>query len=160
MGAPLIVLGAIAAVGEVGKMYEESEASRARIEQLNMQQKQNTIQSQQKSLQNGDIMNRVLDRQTAEATGKGVALSSASFNAIQRNTLNVGAKEQTNIDTQQSLQEYNTDVEKDNTKRTLFAQLFGDVAGAGMSFAGMKAATPSMSDTPAYWKLPGEEHPA
>lgn len=132
-----IVLGAVAIVGEGASLYESYQGEQAKLSAIDLEQKQSTIQSQQKSLANLDLIDKVLARQTAEATTRGVALSSPSFNAIQRETLNEGAKAGQNIAVEGSIMDANFANERENTKRQLMAQVFGSVASMATGAAGL-----------------------
>ncbi len=71
--------------------------------------------------------------------GKGINISkSPSFNAIQRETLNTSAKVGKNTDLEKTLMHENIDIEKQNVKNTLYAQLFGDASDAAISFAALQ----------------------
>jgi hypothetical protein len=66
---------------------------------------------------------------------RGVAFSSPSFNAVQRDTENIAATEKKNLDLSKSMLDRHIAVEKRNVRNTLYAHLFGDVAKLGLSFA-------------------------
>lgn len=94
---------------------------------IKQQRKQVMLQYQQKSLSNLDTLQKVLDSQIAQATTRGISLDSPSLEAIQRNTLNVGARRQRNLDLEKSLVDQNLSIETANVRRTLYTQLFGDI---------------------------------
>lgn len=130
-----IAMAAVATGATVGKMGMEISAADSATQALEMQAKQGELLYQQKTLSNLAMMDKVLDEQTAAMTTRGVAFSSPSFNAIQRATLNIGAKKQKNTDIEQSFYNANLDIEKENVKTKLYASLFGDVASvAGQAF--------------------------
>ena len=133
----------MAATAEAGKAVTQIGAEKSKLESIDLQRKQKRLEHQQKTLANYDLTEKVLGAQLAEASTRGVALSSPSFEAIQRNTVNVGAKRQSNLDIEESIFESNAKLEKQNVKDTLFAQLFGDVADVGMSFASVASKMPS-----------------
>lgn len=139
-----IVLGGIAVASEVGKADMEYQAAQQKEKALDLQAKQMALQTQQKTLANYDVMEKVLDAQIAHQTITGTAFSSPSFNAIQRNTLNIGAKKQRNTDIEGELAQENIDIEKDNVKTTLYAQLFGDAANAASSAFTIAGKMPTM----------------
>ena len=139
--ASLLILATAAAM-EVGKGVMEVQAAKAQENALDLQAKQNELQYQQKTLSNLDSLDKVIQHQTAQMTTRGVAFSSPSFNAIQRNTENIAARQQKNLDIQKTFLDANVDIEKRNVKNTLYGQLFGDAANTLMSFAqlnGMRA---------------------
>lgn len=140
-----IVMAAVAGGAAIGKAGFEMKAADQKNEALDLQAKEQKLQYQQKTLGNLDVMEKVLDAQTAAMTTRGVAFSSPSFNAIQRATLNIGAKKQQNLESEQSLAEANIEAEKANVKNTLFAQLFGDASELAMSAAGIYAKAPQAS---------------
>ena len=131
-----IVLGGVAVASEVGAASEQSKAATAETQALDLQSKEMALQTQQKTLSNYDVMEKVLDAQTAHMTTTGTAFSSPSFNAIQRNTLNIAGKQQKNTEIEGELEQENIDVEKQNVQSKLYAELFGDVAqGASAAFS-------------------------
>lgn len=152
-----IVLTAVAAGATVGKMGAEVSAANDKERALDLQAKEQTLQYQQKTLSNYDVLQKVLDAQTAQMTTRGVAFSSPSFNAIQRATMNIGSKKQSNLDTENTIAEENIDIEKENVRNTLYAQLFGDVSNLAFSAAGMAAKMPSGGGNAAATKLPAME---
>ncbi|WP_010597617.1 hypothetical protein [Rickettsiella massiliensis] len=87
--ASLLILATAAAM-EVGKGVMEVQAAKAQENQLDLQAKQNELQYQQSTLSNLDSLDKVIQRQAAQMTTRGVAFSSPSFNATQRNTENIG----------------------------------------------------------------------
>ncbi len=130
-----IFLLATAAAMQVGKGFMEVQAARAQENQLDLQAKQNELQYQQSTLSNLDSLDKVIQRQTAQMTTRGVAFSSPSFNAVQRNTENIAARQQKNLDIQKTFLDANTAIEKRNVKNSLYGQLFSDAASFGLSFA-------------------------
>ncbi len=141
-----IVMAAIAGGAEIGKMGSEYAAAQEQEKALDMQGKEQTIEYQQKSLNNLDAVDKVLQAQEAMESTRGVAFSSPSFNAIQRATLNIGAKNQRNLDTEKSLMDENIDIEKQNVKTSLFASLFGDVANTAVSAYSLDQKLPQLED--------------
>lgn len=131
---------AIAAGAIAGKAVSQIKAANAQQEAIKLQSEQQQLQNQQKMLSNFDLMKRVLQRQEVQASAKGIALSSPSFEAIQRETFNVGAKQESNLAVEKSLLERNADIEKGNVRNTLYAQLFGDAEDMALSFAKLKGA--------------------
>src|SRR5580658_8735300 len=91
-----LVMGGIFVASEVGKSAEEVKAANAEENALDLQAKQTALQTQQKTLSNYDVLQKVLDAQIAHETVTGTAFSSPSFNAIQRATLNIGSKKERN----------------------------------------------------------------
>jgi glutamate mutase epsilon subunit len=120
---------AVVAVGaEVLKAGYEVKAAGEKEYALDLQSKEMKLYAQQKTLANYDAMEKVIDAQIAHQSTTGTAFSSPSFNAIQRETLNIGAKQQRNTQIENELHQQNIKTEKRNVKNTLYAQLFGDVA--------------------------------
>ena len=145
MADPVTAMIVVAGVGAAGKVVGagfKMDAADAAEEALDLQSKQQTLIFQQKSLSNYEVTQKVLDRQIAQATTRGVALSSPSFNAIQRETLNIGAKEGSNIEIESALAKENIATEKLNVRRSLAASLFGDIFETGMSFASIGTKMP------------------
>lgn len=132
--ASLLILATAAAM-EVGEGVMQVQAAEGKEKQLDLQAKQNELQYQQKTLSNLDNLNKVIQQQTAKMTTRGVAFSSPSFNAVQRNTENIAARQQKNLDIEKSLSDNLVDIEKRNVRNSLYSQLFGDVASLGLSFA-------------------------
>lgn len=144
MADPVTALAVVAAGATVAKGITQYQGAESKEAALDLQAKQNILTFQQKQLSTLDSVSKVLDRQEAQATVRGIDTSmSPSFNAIQRETLNVGAKEEQNINTESSLMERNVDIEKQNVKNTLYGQLFGDVASTATSFASLQGKMPS-----------------
>ncbi len=142
--ASLLIL-ATAAVMEVGKGVMEVQAAKAQENQLDLQTKQNELQYQQQTLSNLDSLDKVIQKQTAQMTTRGVAFSSPSFNAVQRNTENIAAKQQKNLDIQKTFLDANTAIEKRNVKYSLYGHLFGDVSNTLMSFAQLNSMGPKIN---------------
>lgn len=143
MADPITAIAVVAGAAEVGKAFMQVEAAGAKEDALNLQAKQQTLQYQQKKISNLDMLEKISDAQIAQATVRGYALDSPSFNAIQRESFNVAGRTARNLDIEESILDRNNAIEKANVKRTLYAQLFGDafdVAKMGVSVAG---ATPS-----------------
>lgn len=141
-----LVMGGITIASKVGQMEMQSRAAAAREAALDLQSKQQTVQYQQKTLNNYDVMEKVLDAQTAAQTVRGTAFSSPSFNAIQRSTVNIGAKKQKNLDIEDSITQSNIAIEKRNVRNSLYAQLFGDAADISMSAMSAASKMPTMGD--------------
>lgn len=144
----MIVMAAVSAGASVAKIGFDVKAAESAENALNLQAKQATIQYQQKTLSNLDTMEKVLDAQAAALTTRGVAFSSPSFNAIQRATLNIGAKKGQNIATEESLAQENIRIEKENVRSHLWASIFGDVSQAAMSAASIAAKMPATQKLP------------
>ncbi len=142
--ASLLILATAAAM-EVGKGVMEVQAAKAQENALDLQAKQNELQYQQKTLSNLDSLDKVIQHQTAQMTTRGVAFSSPSFNAIQRNTENIAARQQKNLDIQKTFLDANVDIEKRNVRNTLYGQLFGDAANTLMSFAQLNGMRPKLN---------------
>jgi hypothetical protein len=128
-----IITASIAGAAEISKAGTEMAAVSAEEKALDLQSEQSTLKFQQKQLNNYDTMDKVIKAQIARATVRGFSMSSPSFNAIQRNTLNVGAKEAKNLDIEQDLEQSNIETEKENVRRKLYATLFGDAAGVALA---------------------------
>lgn len=137
-----LVLGGVAIAGEIGQADYQSKAAASKQAALDLQGKEIKLQAQQKTLANYDIMEKTIDAQTAHMSTTGQAFASPSYNAIQRNTLNIGAKKAANEAIEGSISEQNVKLEKQNVNSELYSQLFGDVAGAAKSAAGIYNATP------------------
>ena len=128
-----LVMAGVAAASEVGKMSMQAKMAEEKEYALDLQAKQQTLQYQQKTLSNYDVLQKVLDAQTAQMTVRGTAFASPSFNAIQRATFNVSSKKQKNLDIENDIAQSNIESEKSNVKSQLYASLFGDVANIAMS---------------------------
>lgn len=139
--AALVMVG-VAAAAETGKAISEVASAKQKEQALELNAKEMKLQAQQKTLANYDKVQSVLEAQEAAMTVRGVAFSSPSFNAIQRATLNIASKEQKNIDTEAAITQANIELEKQNVRTTLFAQLFGDVAATASAAAGVYAKAP------------------
>jgi len=140
-----LVMAGVAVAAEVGKGVSETKAAGARKQALDLEGKQIELQTQQRTLQNYDVMEKVLDAQEAHMTTTGAAFSSPSYNAIQRNTLNISSKQQKNINIENAFQEESRKTEKENVRNSLYAQLFGDAAATATSVAGIYNKAPRAS---------------
>ena len=141
-------MAAIAAGATVGKMSAEKEAAQANLSAINQQSRLNSLQYQQKNLQNLDMIDKILSKQAAQMTVRGVAFSSPSFNAIQRETINSGSRKEGNLKAEESLNEQRLRIERKNVKSTLHAQLFGDTATLALSALDIYEKTPKSAKLP------------
>lgn len=139
--AGLLIIATAAAM-EVGEGVMQVQAAKAQENQLDLQAKANQVKYQQDVLNNANHLDQVLQRQTAEMSTRGVAFSSPSFNAVQRNTENIAAKQKKNLDLSKNLFDNQIAIEKSNVKNSLYAQLFGGVAKLGLSFAQLQNSRP------------------
>lgn len=134
-----IPLAVIASAGSaVAKLSAQEEAEQAQLQAIKLKSTENDITYNQKKISNLDNIDKVIQRQEAQATTRGIALTSPSFNAIQTDTFNIGAKQLTNLDTEKSLYDANTDIEKQNVQDSFQAEVFGDIFDTGMNFAKLK----------------------
>lgn len=135
---PFSIFMLVAGGMDVFKGYMQYSAAQSKLEAINLSSKEQQIQIQQKQLATADLMEKTLQRQTAQATVRGIALSSPSFNAIQRDTINQGSRQLRNLETDESLVEANKRIERESVKDSLYAQIFGDTAEFASSFAKLK----------------------
>lgn len=138
-----VTLAGVAVGAEVLKANEQIKAADLKENALALQAKEMQLQTQQKTLQNYDVMEKVIAAQKAHMTTTGTSFNSPSFNAIQRNTVNIAGKEGRNIETEGELQEENLDIEKANVKNSLYAQLFGDVVETASNAATFATKVPT-----------------
>lgn len=139
MGIETAIFVAATVAASAAEISAADEKTRA----LNRQQQATALQTKQKTLSNYDVMEKTLDAQIAHESVNGTAFSSPSFNAIQRNTLNIGAREASNIELEGKIADSNFESEKANVRDTLFAQLFGNVASTAFSAAAIKKSAPT-----------------
>ena len=147
MGDPVsvgLVLAAISAGATIAKGTAEAGAASATQHAIDQQAALSAIQYQEKTLQNLDTIDKMLSKQAAQLSTRGVAFSSPSFNAIQRETLNVGSRTQKNLSTEQSIAQESFKIEKQNVKNTLHAQLFGDTANFAFGAADFANKLPTL----------------
>lgn len=130
-------MAAIAAGATIGKVSAEKEAEQANLSAIDRQSKLLSLQYQQKTMQNLELTDKMLSRQAAQLSTRGVAFASPSFNAIQRETLNVGSRKEGNLKTEESFGQQALDIERHNVKSTLHAQLFGDAANFAFNAIGL-----------------------
>lgn len=133
MGIETLV--AIAAVSTIAEGVAQSQAASATKEGLDLQNKEFQLQYLQKQNKTLSNMDTLLQHQTAQMTVRGTGFDSASFNAIQRDTINTGSKELANESAERQIQQSNIDAKKQATNATLFSQLFGEAAGLATSGA-------------------------
>lgn len=138
-----LAMAAIATAGAVGEGVSQVDAEHAALTGLNTESKQQTISYQQKTLANYDSLQKLTDAQTAEASTRGFTLGSASFNAIQRASVNTASKTQKNLDINEDIVQQNITAEKKNVADTLFSQLFGDAVGLAQGGAGIVKSMPT-----------------
>ena len=139
MGDPVTTMGVMVAVGATsgaGKAYFQRKSELSQLDALDLKREQTELQYQQKTLSNFELTNKILDSQISEASARGISMYSPSLEAIQRSTLNTGAKNQKNFDTEESIFERNIKIEKRNVRDTFVGQLFGDAAKFTKSIAG------------------------
>jgi len=139
IGTALLVMG-VAAEGV--KAFGQTKAASSQRKALDLQSKQSALKYNQEQINNLDILEKTLQAQEAEATTRGVSLSSQSFSAIQADTLAKGGKQAENLEMEESLYQRGLGIEKKNIKKTLFANLFGDVAAVGFDFAKYASSIP------------------
>ena len=144
----LQIAAGISAASSLAGMYETTLAEQAAMEQIQIQEKEKQIQLTQKKTSIYSETQKVLQRQIAQSTTRGIGLDSPSFNAIQRDTINVGAKNSQNANLESEFAKYNAAAERENVRISTHAKLFGDAAQLGMSFAMLQGQQP---------KCPGEE---
>ncbi len=137
-----LVMATVAVGAEVGKSVFQANAASEQEKALDLDAQQKQIETQQKTLSNYDVMTKVLDAQMAHQTLTGTAFSSPSFNAIQRNTLNIGAKKQRNTELEGELDQENIEIEKHNVKNSLYAELFGNAAETALSASSIYSKAP------------------
>jgi|SRR5580693_2609879 hypothetical protein len=141
-----IVMAGVAVASEVGKSVAQVKAAESQGKALELQALEKQLETQQKTLSNYDVMEKVLDAQIAHQTITGTAFSSPSFNAIQRQTLNIGSRKQKNIDIEGELAQENIKLERQNVKTTLFAQLFGNTAQAATAAFSIYSKMPQLQE--------------
>lgn len=122
-------------LGTIGQAFSQNEAANEQLRQIKLQNDQATIQLQQRSLANYSNTNKILSSQLVNESASGLSLSSPSFNAIERNTANVGARNQRNINIEKSLTEEGYDFERNQVKQKLQASYFGDITDAAKNIA-------------------------
>ncbi len=130
-------------VNTFGKAYQQTQAAKQRIKALEFESKQSALAHTQELISNYDILERTISMQQAEASTRGFALNSPSMEAIERDTINKANKAAKNIELEESLFQKNIKVEKKSVKKSLFANLFGDIATTGFDFAKYSSSVPS-----------------
>lgn len=135
---PIIMIGVLGGLS-IAKAGMQMLGAEAQEEALALQEKQMELQYQEKTLSNLSTLQKVLDAQIAQATVRGYSLDSPSFNAIQRETFNIGGREQKNLEMSKSLMEENFEIEKQNVRNSLYAQLFGDALDFGAKAYGVNS---------------------
>ena len=140
-----VALAAISIGATVEKMSAEKEAEQANLSAINQQSKLMTLQYQQKNMQNLDMIDKMLSKQAAQLSTRGVAFDSPSFNAIQRETINIGGKKERNLNTEESIGQQSLNIERKNVKSTLHSQLFGDTADIAFGLIGLADKYPTKS---------------
>lgn len=140
---PLMLLAGIMVASQAAQAFSQYQSEQSSLEGIKTQTKEQQLQYKQKSLQNLDAVQKMLDAQVAWQSVSGNAFSSPTFNAIQRNTANQGARMQRNLETEENIIESNLKTEKGNVKSRLYSQLFGDVTSAASAGANIAEHMPS-----------------
>jgi hypothetical protein len=143
MADPVTALMVLAAAGTVGESYMDIKGEQAGEQALDLKEKADKLRFTQKTLSNYDVMQKVLDRETASASVRGVALSSPSITAEATDVFNLGAKEQTNIDIERAIARENISLERRNIQNSLFSKLFSNATSLATSLASAKAGMPT-----------------
>lgn len=138
-----IVLGAIAAGAYIAKELSSYKAEQSQIKQIDEQGKLTRLQYIQKTIANYDSIERLLATQEAQASVRGYSIDSPSFNAIQRNSFNTAARQQTNLDVEEDIHRKNTNYEKENVKDAFTASVFGDASTAAVQAYEFQSSIPS-----------------
>jgi len=110
---------------------------------LTVEGKQSMIEYQQKSLANYDMIENVIDAQTAAATTRGYTLSSPSFDATQIGTYNKGAQASQNIQTEEDISQDNIATEKQNVRDQFVGKLLGLASSTAGDLYSYGRSTPS-----------------
>lgn len=134
---------ALMATQMVGNISNAQGAANANTAALELQEKQEKIAYEQKSLANYTQIQQVVDAQTAAATTRGYSLNSPSFKAIQIDTLQKGGKRQRNLNLEQQVTEASYEAEKANIQQRLSAQIFGSVIGGARDFIDYSQSVPT-----------------
>lgn len=135
---PITVMAVIMAVdvaAQEAKGFMQYQSANAREASLDKQMKEDRLQYQEKTIANYDQMQRVLEMQQAQMAARGVSMDSPSFKAVSGDTFNIGSKAQSNLDLEERIRQTNFKIEKDNVRKTLYAQLFGDASTAAKDVA-------------------------
>lgn len=143
MGDFAVASAAIGAVSGVASAFGAVTAEEQMEQAITLQAKQKELQLTQQKLTAYDQIQKTLNRQVAQATVRGVALDSPSFNAIQRATYNLGSEQLANINTEMDFVDYNEKASKANAKNAMYANIFGGVGQSAMSFAMLKSSMPT-----------------
>lgn len=155
MGIPVAIMAGVAVAGAGAEAYEQQQGAKAETSQLNMIAASQQLQYQQKTLANYGQLQTMLAAQQAQATAAGVNLGSGSLNAIQQNTLNVGARTQSNLNIESQITQNDIQSEKDAVQNTLMGRLFGDLSGVGKSGTQLALSVPTSNNNPATTPPPG-----
>jgi len=139
MGMEAVMIG-ISAISTGAKMVSQMSAAEAQQNAIEMKQKQDRLIYTQKRLSLGHAVEKTLQHQQAQASVKGLDMSSPSINAMQRQTFNIGSEGFQNLKTEEEMGIYNANVEKKNVQDTMWGQLFGDIGQGASSFAQLKSA--------------------
>lgn len=140
---PLTVMAAIMVGSTVMQGFSQYGAEQGKLSELKLQSKEQQLEYQEKALNNLDAVQNMLDAQVAWQSVSGAAMSSPTFNAIQRNTVNMGARRQRNLALEEDIVQANIRNEKKNVKDTLFSQLFGDTLSLASAGANIASKMPS-----------------
>lgn len=121
-----VALAAVSIAGSLGRAKAEKQAAEANISAINQQSQLLTLSYQEKNIQNLEMTEKILQRQAAQLSTRGVSFASPSFDAIQRETIHLAGRKATNLQVEEDLAKAGLQIEKANVKNTLHAQLFGE----------------------------------
>jgi len=137
------IMAGIAGAAKIGQAGMQYAAANQQEQSLALEGKELQLKTQQDTLANYDVMEKTIDAQIAKNTVSGTAANSPSFNAIQRNTLNIGAKANANTAIEGGIEQANIEAEKKNVKSQLYSQLFGDASDFAFSAASVATKLPT-----------------
>lgn len=143
MGEFAIAAAAVGAASGVASAFGAVTAEEQAEQAITLQAKQKQLQLTQQKLTAYDQIQKTLNRQTAQATVRGVGMDSPSFNAIQRATFNLGSEQLQNINTEMDFVKYNEKISKQNAKNAMYANLFGGLGQTALSFSALTSAYPT-----------------
>jgi hypothetical protein len=121
-----VALAAVSVASSIGRAKAEKEAADANISAINQQSQLLTLSYQEKNIQNLEMTEKILQRQAVQLSTRGVSFASPSFNAIQRETIHLAGRKESNLKVEEDLAKAGLQTEKANVKNTLHAQLFGE----------------------------------
>lgn len=132
MGIPAAIAGGLG----IARGFSDYEAGRSQANALRMQAMENEVAITEQIVQRQTKLRKVMGAQIAQGAAQGIAPSSASFEAIQDDSINSFAKDRDALTLELDIENANLEAQARNSERTGFLKGAGDIIGGGASIFG------------------------